>query len=73
MTSDSSTVQIVKSIPADETAPNGWIGRDIQNTSPEEEDTATMGAAFAFDSNCKRSRSKGQETLTSNETQIGAA
>lgn len=48
MTSDGSTVQIIKSEPQDDRCHGGWLRRDVQNTSPEEETTAVMGAAFAF-------------------------
>lgn len=48
MTSDGSTVQIVKSEPSDQTSRQSWTRREVQNTSPEEETTAVMGAAFAF-------------------------
>lgn len=48
MTSDGSTVQIIRSEPSDRTSRQSWTSRDVQNTSPEEETTAVMGAAFAF-------------------------
>lgn len=48
MTSDGSNVQIVKSEPSDNRSQQTWTRRDVQNTSPEEETTAVMGAAFAF-------------------------
>lgn len=45
---DESTVQIVKSIPTDDHCQQTLLKRDVKNTSPEEETTAIMGAAFAF-------------------------
>lgn len=49
MTSEGNTVQIVKSQPTDRLVPGAsWLRRDVANTSPEEEPTAVMGAAFAF-------------------------
>lgn len=48
LTSDGSTVQIVKSNPTGGHSQHTWLKRDVQNTSPEEETTAIMGAAFAF-------------------------
>lgn len=43
MTIDGSTVQIVRSEPTDINCHGGWLKRDVQNTSPEEETTAIMG------------------------------
>lgn len=40
MTKDGSTVQIVKSEPSDVRSHGGWLKRDVQNTSLEEETTA---------------------------------
>lgn len=48
MTLDESKVQIVKSIPTDDHCQQTLLKRDVKNTSPEEETTAIMGAAFAF-------------------------
>lgn len=48
LTSDGYTVQIVKSVPMNSQDQQTWLKRDVQNTSPEEETTAIMGAAFAF-------------------------
>lgn len=48
LTYDGSTVQIVVSEPSNDQGQHGWLKRDVQNTSPEEETTAVMGAAFAF-------------------------
>lgn len=48
LTSDGSAVQIVVSEPSNDQGQLGWLKRDVQNTSPEEETTEVMGAAFAF-------------------------
>lgn len=49
MTSEGNTVQIIKSQPTDIAVEGtSWLRRDVANTSPEEEPTAVMGAAFAF-------------------------
>lgn len=49
MTSEGGTVQIVQTRPTDiPAAATLWTSRDAQNTSPEEETTAVMGAGFMF-------------------------
>lgn len=48
LTPDGSTVPIIRSEPTDTSAQQGWTKRSVQNTSPEEETTAVMGAGFAF-------------------------
>lgn len=66
LTSDGSTVQIVKSTPTDETANRGWLCREVQNTSPEEETTAIMGAAFAFRFQVQKESLQGATVLIEN-------
>lgn len=63
MTSDGSTVQIIKSEPQDERCHGGWLRRDVQNTSPEKETTAVMGAAFAFRFQLQKEAENVQGTL----------
>lgn len=63
MTSDGSTVQIVKSEPTDARCHGGWLKRNVQNTSPEEETTAVMGAAFAFRFQLRKEAEDMQGTL----------
>lgn len=63
LTSDGSTVQIVKTEPTDATADQGWLRRDAQNTSPEEETTAVMGAAFAFHFQVQKEPIPGASTI----------
>lgn len=48
LTSDGNTTQCVMSRPIHEEETPDWLNRTVQNTSAEDETTATMGAAFVF-------------------------
>lgn len=67
LTSDGATVQAVMSRPIHEEEANNWLKRVVQNTSAEDESTATMGAAFVFRFQLFKIANAGATTLARNQ------